>query len=131
MKSIKPGRGPSFLSGVTAVVMGIIGIAWAVGAAAMGAPAFFTLFGVLFTVVALIHGIYSFLNATKEKRFSEYDITDEQKEPDPLNERFGPAREDAPGEKEENGDTAFCPYCGERTGDEFAYCAKCGRKLPR
>ena len=25
---------------------------------------------------------------------------------------------------------SFCPYCGARFGEDFVYCAKCGRELP-
>ena len=29
-----------------------------------------------------------------------------------------------------NGGANFCPYCGEKTGPEYAFCPNCGRKLP-
>ena len=47
MKQIKPGRAPSMMSGIVGIFMVIIGIAWTIGAAGMGAPWFFCLFGVV------------------------------------------------------------------------------------
>ena len=52
MKSIKPGRGPSVMSGVMCVVVGIFGVLWTIGAASIGVG-LFSLFGVLFIVIAI------------------------------------------------------------------------------
>ena len=27
-------------------------------------------------------------------------------------------------------DAAYCPWCGEKLGEDYQYCPKCGRKLP-
>ena len=111
MKSIKPGRGPSMMGGVASVFAVVFGIIWMCGAASMGAPGFFLLFGVAFIGV---------------------DIVDSDEEPDPLNVRFG-SRSDPEPEVQtgEPGRFAYCPYCGARLGEGFAFCGKCGKALPK
>ena len=42
-------------------------------------------FGILWTLVALIITIFNIKNGTAEKRYSMYDITDDKEEADPLN----------------------------------------------
>jgi hypothetical protein len=49
----------------------------------------FPLFGIIFIIMGVVQAIYNFTNATSENRFSTFDITGSQEEPDPLNERFG------------------------------------------
>ena len=36
MKSIKPGRGPSFMGGVMSILVGLFGVVWTIVAASMG-----------------------------------------------------------------------------------------------
>lgn len=132
MKSVKPGRGPSFLSGAGAVAVALFGVLWTVFAAQMGAPAIFCLFGVVFVMAALGGAIYNFINATAKKRFSTFDITEDGEEEDPLNARFG---QDSPEEgggarRASSGETNFCPSCGERVDPDDRFCRKCGRELP-
>ncbi len=98
-------------------------------AASMGAPIIFPLFGVGFVVLAVVQGLYSFMNATGKKRFSAFDITSDAEEPDPLNERFGGRDLQTP--PETGAAAAFCPYCGERAQESYRYCRKCGKELPR
>lgn len=121
MKSIKPGRGPSAMSAVGSLLAAAFGIFWT----AM-APSFMKLFGIVFIGVAVAQFFYNYHNATSRNRLSLMDITDHEEEPDPLNERFGnhPAqtRKAAPGR--------YCPYCGDKVGEDFEYCDSCGRKLP-
>ena len=88
MKSIKPGRGPSMMGGVMSIVVGLFGVGWTIIAASIGGG-FMAIFGVLFILVAIIQAVYNFKNATSENRYSEYDITDNMEESDPLNDRFG------------------------------------------
>ncbi len=88
MKSIKPGRGPSFMGGVMSILVGLFGVVWTVIAASAGGG-FFALFGIIFIAVAVVQAIYNFKNATGKNRYSAFDITDSSEEPDPLNERFG------------------------------------------
>ena len=125
MKSIKPGRGPSMMGGFGSVFSVIFGIFWTILAASMTRGAgligiIFPLFGVLFIIIGVFNAIYHFKNA--------FDITDEDEEPDPLNERFGSASAptDAP-----SAETHFCPYCGAPVQNDFAFCRKCGRELPK
>lgn len=128
MKSVKPGRGPSMMGGFGGIFAAIFGMFWIWGAASIGAPAPFLMFGVVFVVVALVNAVYNFNNATGENRFSEYDITEDGEEPDPLEKRRGQAvslAKDA-AETEAGG---FCPYCGAKAETDYAFCRKCGRKL--
>lgn len=126
MKSIKPGRGPSMMGGVVGIFMIGFGILWTVIAAQ--ASGIFALFGVLWTGVAVAMTVYNFKNATGKNRYSAFDITDSEEEPDPLNQRFG-ASQSAPQQKNDT-DNKFCPYCGTQVAEDFEYCNHCGRKLP-
>ena len=126
MKSVKPGRGPSAMGAMGSLVGVIFGVIWTGAAASMGAPAFFLAFGVLFILIGIVQAVYHFKNATGENRFSAFDITEDGEEPDPLDRR---GRGDL-GQEEPDGAYRFCPYCGARFGEDFVYCAKCGRELP-
>lgn len=88
MKSIKPGRGPSMMSGIAGIGAVVFGVFWTIMAVQMGAPIFFAAFGIIFIVMAIVGVIYNMNNATGENRFSAFDIVDEGEETDPLNERF-------------------------------------------
>ena len=125
MKSIKPGRGPSMMSGVIGIFMIGFGVLWTILAAQ--ASGFFALFGVLWTCIAIGITVYNFKNATGKNRYSTYDITEAHEEPDPFNERFGEPRESA---QEQDADNNFCPYCGTPVDGDFTYCNHCGKKLP-
>ncbi len=127
MKSIKPGRGLSMMGGVMSILMGVFGLIWTLVAFQAGGGVF-ALFGVVFIVIAITQAVFHFKNATGENRYSAYDITDENEEPDPLNARFGTAQDGA--EFPTDGGSAFCPYCGTPVEGDYAYCNKCGKKLP-
>ena len=144
MKSIKPGRGPSMLGGIAGIGVAIFGVFWTIMAVQMGAPIFFAAFGVIFVIVAISGVVYNLRNATGEKRFSTFDIVDEEEEPDPLNERFGQqARSKCSNENETrtaskqevseksvtDGENNFCPYCGAPVKETYTFCRKCGRRL--
>lgn len=109
-------------------VVGVIfGVIWTGAAASMGAPPFFLAFGVLFIIIGIVQALYHFKNATGENRFSEFDITEDGEEPDPLDRRDW----EAPGQEgPEPCACRYCPYCGAKLGEGFAYCGKCGRELP-
>ncbi len=126
MKSIKPGRGPSFMGGVMAIAGALFGVFWTVMAIAGGAW-FMAPFGLIFIGIAVFNAIYNFKNATGKNRYSEYDITDENEEPDPWDERFGEKRNEV---VRENPKGKYCPYCGAKAESDFKYCADCGRELP-
>lgn len=128
MKSIKPGRGPSMMGGIANILAGIFGIVWTIAAVSMGAG-FMGIFGIIFIVIAVVNAIYNFRNATGKNRYSAYDITEDGEEIDPWNERFGEKR-DNPQPRENSGESKFCPYCGVSVEGDFAYCNKCGKKLP-
>ena len=125
MKSIKPGRGPSMMSGVMSIAMGVFGVIWTFAAASMGGG-FMALFGLVFIAVAVIQAVFHFKNATGENRYSTYDIVSGEEEPDPLNARYGRPAQSAPADT----GTAFCPYCGTPAEENYEYCRKCGKKLP-
>lgn len=126
MRSVKPGRGPSAMGAFGSVVGVIFGVIWTGAAASMGAPSFFLAFGVLFIVAGVVQALYHYRNAAGENRFSEFDITEDGEEPDPLDRRD----REAPEREAPDGAHRFCPYCGARAGEGFSYCAKCGRELP-
>ncbi len=127
MKSIKPGRGPSFMGGVMGIAGALFGVFWTVMAIAGGAW-FMAPFGLIFIGVAVVQAIYNFKNATGKNRYSEYDITDGNEEPDPWNEQFG--------EKYKNDNVQpsvkgrYCPYCGTKNEEDYRFCSSCGRELP-
>lgn len=117
------------MGGVMAIAAGVFGVLWTVIAAGMGGG-LFALFGLVFIAVAVIQAVYNFRNATGENRYSVYDITDNGEEPDPLNTRFGGASETTDRQSCEDGESLFCPYCGAKAGEGYAFCRKCGKRLP-
>ena len=125
MKSIKPGRAPSLLSGVIGIIMVLFGIFWTVMASDFGG--IMMVFGVLWTLIALIITIFNIKNGTAKKRYSMYDITDDKEEADPLNERFKEKKDDV---ADDGNDSKYCPYCGAKVEETYEYCNKCGKKLP-
>ena len=116
MKSVKPGRGPSAMGAFAAVGAAIFGIFWIAMASSMGASIMVP-FGIIFVVIAVGSAIYSFRNATAKNRMSDFDITEEGEEPDPLNERFGEQR--------------FCTQCGKSLPADARFCPQCGKEIPR
>ena len=126
MKSIKPGRGPSMLGGIVGIAMIGFGILWTILASRVSG--IFALFGVIWTGIAIAITVYNFKNATGKNRYSAFDITDGNEEPDPLNMRFG-APQNAHTQTTDF-DNKFCPYCGAAVDGDFKYCNNCGRKLP-
>ena len=116
MKSVKQGRGPSFMTGIACVAVAVFGVIWTVSASSMGAPPAFALFGLVFIGLAIAGAVYSFHSATAKNRPSVLDIVDENEEPDPLNQRFGEKR--------------FCTYCGAALPESARFCPGCGKELP-
>lgn len=123
MKSIKPGRGPSFMGGVTSIAVGIFGVVWTIIAAMLFWP--FAIFGLVFVGIAIMQAVYHFKNATGKNRYSAFDIVDHTEEPDPLNQQFGTPTQEA------DSDGSFCPYCGAKAEKDFSFCNECGKKLPK
>ena len=89
MKSIKPGRGPSMMSGIAGIGAVAFGSILDHHGCADGRADFFAAFGIIFIVMAIVGVIYNMHNATGEKRYAAFDIVDEGEEADPLNERYG------------------------------------------
>lgn len=134
MKSIKPGRGPSGLNAMGSRFGIVFAIFWTIMAVSMGAPIFFAGFGVIFIIMSIAQFVYHYKNATGKNRYSEFEITDESEETDPLNEyvrrRYSDTYADGTPRANSDGENRFCPYCGAKAGDDFEYCPKCGKKLP-
>lgn len=146
MKSIKPGRGPSMMSGIGGIFAALFGVFWTITAASMGAGMMVP-FGLIFIGIAVVNVIYNFKNATSENRYSSFDITEDNEEPDPLNERFGnnPYYDNQyndnqygynqddysePETRSYGANSRFCPYCGNPVEGDFEFCNICGKKLP-
>ena len=130
MKSIKRGRGPSFMNGVSLIGVAVFGVFWTIMAAGIGAPAPLVMGGLVFIGIAVVNAVYNFRNAAGKQRYSEYDITDGHEEPDPLNERFGGAAGQPEYGAEPEGEAfAFCPYCGKKLDEGDNFCGKCGRRI--
>ena len=125
MKSVKPGRGPSFMGGMASVAAGVFGIFWMIFAVSMDAPGPFVWFGVLFVVLAMAQGIYHFVNAFKGNRFSHFDITSGDDEPDPFNSYVN-NRDDRNVSNRSNISEPgnFCPYCGSKADTDHLFCKK-------
>jgi len=132
MKSVKPGRGPSAMSGVMSLLVGAFGVFWTIAAVSMGAG-MMAPFGVIIIIIAVVQGVYHLKNARAKNRHSSFDITDEDEEPDPLNERFhtriqglqNPAVPGAGAGAQQN----FCPYCGAGTESNHVFCKNCGKNM--
>ena len=131
MKSIKPGRGPSMMSGVSSILAAVFGVIWTISALSMGAGGLFAMFGIVFIVMAVVSAVYNFKNATGKNRYSSFDITEEGEETDPWNERFGENREYTHYSKvPQTPDSKYCPYCGAKAQGDFEFCNQCGKRLP-
>lgn len=128
MKSIKPGRGPSMMGAVSALIAALFGVFWTVMAVRMGAPFFFAIFGILFVVMGLAQAWYNFRNATGKNRFSTYDIVTHEEEIDPLDPRY--SREETLPRAAGPEAPAYCPYCGEPLQGDYKFCPACGKQLP-
>lgn len=114
------------MGGVMGIAGALFGVFWTIMAIAGGAW-FMAPFGLIFIGVAIFNTIYNFKNATGKNRYSEYDITDSEEEPDPWNEKFGEIREE---KIKSESSVKYCPYCGEKAENDFKFCSSCGRELP-
>jgi zinc-ribbon domain len=134
MRSIKPGRAPSWGGVIGGIIAAIFGVFW-IGMASSGdAPPFVIVFGVVFILCALGSAIYNFYNATSRNRFSDWDLTEPHEERDPLDpsSRHSAPRSSAmlrrPTSKTES---IYCPFCGAAVKEEFAFCPRCGKQLAK
>lgn len=134
MYGVKPGRGPSLLSGIGGIVAIAFGIIWICTAASMGAPGFLVLFGIIFVVMAIGMVAYSFYNALARNRMSSFDVTRPNEETDPIATALGHSPSPQSSTKEEKHGSRrfegeFCPYCGTKLQDDFDFCPKCGKDI--
>jgi hypothetical protein len=128
--SVKPGRGPSVLSGVFAIVFGLFSFFLVADVSANGAPGAFVAMAYLIGVFAIVGGIYQLYNAGARNRMSALDITTGGEEPDPISEAIG-RRSEAPkhaGATPQAG-ANFCPHCGTQLGPDFKFCPSCGKRI--
>ena len=86
MKSIKRGRGNTLFGGILALLMSIGPFTMALSAD--GVFSEFSMIAALIGVVMVASGVFNIYSATRRHRFSEFDITDGDEEPDPLNRYF-------------------------------------------
>lgn len=126
MRHIKPGRGPSMMSGFYSIFAIVFGSIWTLLALQSGAPILFALFGVIFIIYAIVQAIYHFHNASQKNRFSSFDITDDQEETDPLQQHFSSDMT----ETKPRDSISYCPWCGAKIEPGYRYCTHCGRELP-
>ncbi|MCZ0754190.1 zinc-ribbon domain-containing protein [Anoxybacillus sp. J5B_2022] len=137
MKSIKPGRGPSFQGVAGSIVAIVFGIFWTVMAFSITADSpfpvtnFFPFFGLIFIGLGIFQAIYHYKNATGKNRMSVIDIVDSDEEPDPLNARFGRKQprfstEDVVARDDNRN---YCPYCGQQVQNDFNFCPTCGKRI--
>ena len=122
MKSIKPGRGPSGMGVFAGIIAALFGVFWLIIAVSMGAFIMIP-FGLLFIALAIGNTIYNYKNATGKNRYSEFDIVDENEEPDPPTKFY---RDVIVRETERKN---FCPYCGTKAEEGHKFCGNCGSKL--
>ena len=139
MKSIKGGREPSIVGAIAAFGMALIGIVFTVTVVSSinnsgfsgngGAATLFTVFGIVFVLIAVCSGIYELHNATARNRPSILDITDGNEEPDPLNEYFH-GQYDVESTDSPAG-SRFCSNCGKPVEADANFCSRCGKELKK
>jgi len=131
MKSVKPGRSPSFMGGIGSLVSIACGIFWTIMSVSMGAPFFFKLFGIVFIVFCIVYSVYYFRNAAAKNRLSTYDISDDEEAPDPL-DTFNNSRNERKRKHHDKNESEignYCPYCGSKREPDYLFCKHCGKKI--
>jgi hypothetical protein len=161
MRSIKPGRGPSILRGITAALCGIIGLAFlittilasnelsnltnkAFDGLNLGNYGFgfdfgdissgFSIAGIVFSVAFIIMAIVLAVYNFKNATRQNRLSTIDITEP---GEEPDPLNlkygkiKTSSQPVMDNSQNSFCPYCGTRVNADFEFCRSCGRKLPQ
>ena len=140
MKSIKPGRGPSGLSAISAIGIVIFGLFWT-GMATMitkdfsgGIGFIFPMFGVVFVIIGIAQAIYHLKNAKGKDRFSLIDIVDKTEEGDPSDRWISneiASNNEFSSDNLDSGQFNYCPYCGVKLDTAYMYCPKCGKSVDK
>lgn len=130
MKSLKPGRVPSFMGFASSIFAAVFGLFWLILVNYLFEENnefgtlpyfFFILFGIGFVIASIGMAIYNYRNTFSKKRFSVLDIEDLSEEGKPL---------DSETPKSSLSDSLnYCPYCGNPIEKSFSFCPKCGKKL--
>ncbi len=130
MKSIKPGRAPSFIGFAGSILTVVFGLFWLMlvnylfeenNESGTLPYFFFILFGIGFVIVGIGMAIYNYKNTFSKNRFSVLDIEDSSEEGKPS---------DSETPKNSLSDSLnYCPYCGNPIEKSFSFCPKCGKKL--
>ena len=122
------------MGAIGGIVVAVFGVIWTIGAASMGAPPFFVLFGILFIIMAIAGVAYNAYNATQKNRMSDFDITTEREETDPIAQALGHASRTSSPDRSHSGsprkiEGGFCPYCGAKVSPDFDYCPQCCKDI--
>ena len=133
MYSVKPGRGPSLMGGIGALIGIVFVFGWIALAQVINAPPLFTAFGFLMLVLLICQAIYQFYNATQRHRLSSLDVVQDQEEFDPIARAMGydqKSSQNPPPPPASSPDAAkYCPYCGSPLQADFEYCPQCGKDI--
>jgi hypothetical protein len=129
MYSVKPGRGPSLMGAIIAVVVGLPCIFFFLSTAIREkAPGIIIFFCFAFLVMLLTGIFASLYNATAKNRVSAYDITTSAEESDPF-ACLAPSPNSSPATRQAVA-SPFCPFCGAAVQSEFKFCPQCGKPQP-
>ncbi|WP_400260445.1 zinc ribbon domain-containing protein [Candidatus Methanomassiliicoccus intestinalis] len=125
MQSVKPGRETSLVSFIFSLVAIIFGFVWMGVASSIGAG-FFAIFGIVFILLGIISALWHLKNATSSKRFSIYEITDDEN-PSAVKYPF----DNDPAERPNSAlHKAYCPWCGGALENkQYVFCPLCGKRI--
>lgn len=138
MKQIKRGRGPSFMNFIGSICIILFCSLWTIIALntykylEFPTSLAFPLLGIIGILMGIFHAIYIFKNFSSKEKFSEYDITDDEKDSlgnfqfkNSENSKYDTDRIIKIKSKLFN----YCPYCGEKLNESYNFCPDCGKKL--
>lgn len=120
---IRPSREVSSIQLVMCIAAAIFGIFWMITASSIGAGGF-SMFGIVFVLIAVIFAFIHFRNATGKKPLSLYEITDEGLDA-PKKYPFDNNHAD-----DRRSQKSYCPWCGAALDNsKYIFCPKCGKQM--
>ncbi len=123
MRNIKSGKESSPAHLVSTIFGVVFAIFWTVSATTTGAPKFFILFGIMFTVISIIRLFNHFTHITKGKRkINSESLDEDSRQVDILLERQG-------AKNPEETVYSYCHSCGEQLKKKYKRCPSCGDKM--